>query len=164
MEIWKPVLGWEGLYEVSNWGRVRSCPRVLNAGRAGLREYRGKIVSFFLRQERRQFVNLTDRDKRATCKIHRLVLEAFAGPRQAGMECRHLDGNPLNNRLENLCWGTKLENEADKVRHGTARRLPLTAEEVRDIRVSPKRQQELASRYGVTQSLVSRIKSGERRL
>jgi hypothetical protein len=52
--------------------------------------------------------------------VHRLVLEAFVGPCPEGMECRHLDGDPANNRLENLRWGTHRENAADQVRHGTA--------------------------------------------
>lgn len=54
--------------------------------------------------------------------VHRLVLFAFVGPRPPGMLCRHLDGNPSNNRLENLCWGTGQENEADKERHGRTAR------------------------------------------
>jgi hypothetical protein len=50
--------------------------------------------------------------------IHRLVLEVFVGPCPPGMQCRHLDGNPSNNCLENLAWGTRDENHADMVRHG----------------------------------------------
>ena len=53
-------------------------------------------------------------------RIHRIVLETFVGPRPLGMECRHLDGNPINNRLENLKWGTRSENQQDAVRHGTS--------------------------------------------
>jgi len=162
IEIWKPVLGWEGLYEISNWGRVRSCSRMAFAGRAGTRLYKGRFISSFTRQGR-YFVNLFDADKRATCTVHRLVLEAFVSPRPEGKECRHLDGNPANNKLENLTWGTKLENEADKFLHGTANRVPLTDEEVDIIRSSAKKQQELADEYGVTQSLVSRIQSRQRR-
>jgi len=72
--------------------------------------------------------------------VHRLVLEAFVGPCPEGMECRHLDGDPTNNRLSNLCWGTKMENHADRVTHGTdfrGARCPLarlTEEDVRNIR------------------------------
>jgi len=50
--------------------------------------------------------------------VHTLVLEHFIGPCPDGMECRHLDGNPRNNRLENLKWGTRQENAADTQRHG----------------------------------------------
>lgn len=54
-----------------------------------------------------------------TTYIHKLVLETFVGPRPEGMECRHLDGNPANNQLDNLAWGTPVENAADRTRHGT---------------------------------------------
>ena len=51
--------------------------------------------------------------------LHRLVLENFVGPCPDGMECCHNDGNPDNNRLDNLRWGTPSENSRDKIRHGT---------------------------------------------
>ena len=72
--------------------------------------------------------------------VHRLVLDAFVGPRPEGMECRHLDGNPSNNALSNLCWGTPKENGEDAVAHGTSNRgsksntCKLTPEDVREIR------------------------------
>jgi hypothetical protein len=50
---------------------------------------------------------------------HHLVLETFVGPCPTGMECRHLNGDRSDNRLANLCWGTKVENAADRERHGT---------------------------------------------
>jgi len=57
--------------------------------------------------------------------IHRAVLETFVGPCPEGMECRHLDGNPKNNRLENLCWGTRSEIQKDSVRLGSTNALTL---------------------------------------
>ncbi len=74
--------------------------------------------------------------------VHALVLEAFVGPCPPGMQCRHLDGNPRNNRLDNLCWGTPVEDAQDKRRHGTLASLAgkangrarLTEEDVREIR------------------------------
>lgn len=53
--------------------------------------------------------------------MHRLLLLAFIGPCPEGMWCRHLDGNPKNNQLDNLCWGTIEENHQDRIRHGTNR-------------------------------------------
>jgi hypothetical protein len=50
--------------------------------------------------------------------VHALILEAFVGPCPPGLECRHLDGNPANNRLDNLIWGTRIENQDDRRRHG----------------------------------------------
>ena len=52
--------------------------------------------------------------------VHKLILETFVGPRPKNYVCRHLNGNPLDNRLENICWGTQKENIQDSIRHGTA--------------------------------------------
>jgi hypothetical protein len=64
-------------------------------------------------------VRLQQKGKGRTRPVHRLLLEAWVGPCPEGMECRHLNGNPSDNRLENLKWGTRSENIADAVRHGT---------------------------------------------
>lgn len=55
----------------------------------------------------------------STRSVGSLVLETFVSSRPEGLECRHLDGNPLNNNLDNLAWGTRQENVADRVIHGT---------------------------------------------
>lgn len=57
--------------------------------------------------------------------LHRAVLEAFVGPCPDGYECRHLDGNPTNNRVENLVWGTPSENMQDRWRHGTMKNADI---------------------------------------
>ena len=64
-------------------------------------------------------VTLVRDGKHYSCRVHRLILSAFVGECPEGCECRHLDGNPTNNAVENLCWGTRKENHADKKRHGT---------------------------------------------
>lgn len=56
--------------------------------------------------------------KRRNYPVHRLILEAFVGPRPEGMECRHLNGNSFDNRIDNLKWGTPAENTEDKKAHG----------------------------------------------
>lgn len=109
-------------------------------------------------------VNLGRGNKRF---IHVLVLEAFVGPCPPGHECRHLDGNPANNHLGNLCWGTSSENHADQYRHGTRvagnshPKSKLTSEQVCEVRriwsEGHLRQREIAERFGVRQSLISRI-------
>jgi hypothetical protein len=86
-------------------------------------------------------VSLSQQNVRTDFTVHHLVLLAFVGPRPAGANvCRHLDGNPSNNSIENLKWGTFRENEADKAAHG---RRPLgesvfgsklTADKVKEIR------------------------------
>ena len=85
-------------------------------------------------------VGLCRNGKQRAFLVHRLVLLAFVGPCPEGMECRHLDGNPKNNNLCNLCWGTKKENGEDKVKHGnsmlgtTNPNVRLNAEKVIEIR------------------------------
>lgn len=64
---------------------------------------------------------LGKKGQKAFARVHRIVIEAFKGPCPQGYVCRHLDGNPSNNRIENLEWGTQAENYADSIRHGTAR-------------------------------------------
>jgi hypothetical protein len=103
-ETWKPVVGYEGLYEVSDRGRVRTVPRILKPGTLN----HGHL-----------HVNLWINRKGKTRTVHRLVAAAFIGPCPDGQEVRHLDGNPTNNAVENLKYGTRSENLLDRVRHGT---------------------------------------------
>jgi hypothetical protein len=87
-------------------------------------------------------VNLCRKGIKFNFLVHRLVLEAFVGSCPDSFECCHKDGNPLNNRLENLRWGSRSENRLDAVNHGTNNFLrgelnvkaKLTWEEVRLIR------------------------------
>lgn len=79
-------------------------------------------------------VNLRDGScptKNKQLNVHTAVLLAFVGPKPNGMECRHLNGNCLDNRLENLCWGTHQENMQDQIRHGTAACLRKGDENIR---------------------------------
>lgn len=112
-ERWRPVLGYEGLYEVSDRGNVRSLTRRLSNGRL----WRGRPVALIRRAKSgHMFVNLNmPRKFRA---VHALVLEAFVGPRPAGMHGLHWNDVPNDNRLENLRWGTPSENKYDEVRNG----------------------------------------------
>lgn len=102
--------------------------------------------------------------------VHRLVLEIFAGPCPPGMEARHLNGARSDNHLLNLQWGTRAENAADKVTHGTSghgERNPqarLTWANVAQIRsrvVQGETQRALARELGVAPMTVSRVVRGE---
>lgn len=115
METWKPAVDYEGLYEVSNLGRVRSVPRRDLRGR----RIRGRIRALTTRPSGHQNVNLHRDGRGRTEKVHRLIAIAFLGQPEARQEVRHLDGDPSNNRVDNLKWGTRSENIRDSVRHGT---------------------------------------------
>lgn len=114
-EIWKPIPGYEGQYEVSDQGRVRSLDRTLTT-KLGIKKHRkGQMLGYTLNSMGYPRVWIGDKKK----LLHALVLEAFVGPRPPNHVTRHLDGNPLNPRLDNLAWGTQSENLLDKQRHGT---------------------------------------------
>lgn len=111
IETWLPVPGFEGLYEVSDAGRVASTPKRTRPGRRILAPANHKRGGYL-------YVTLHRPGKQFHRKIHHLVCEAFNGPRPAGTLARHLDGNHLNNSPGNLAWGTASENNVDRVRHG----------------------------------------------
>ena len=110
-EKWLPVVGFEGFYEVSDLGRVKR----INVGREA-RERLLKASSNTLGYLR---VSLYRDGKGSTRRVHRLVLEAFVGPCPEGEEGCHGDGDPANNRLVNLRWGTVSSNAIDRVAQGT---------------------------------------------
>jgi hypothetical protein len=116
-ENWRPVFGFEGLYEVSSFGRIRSLGRPPVCGKHGGRGFRECILRAHSVSKGHLRVKLRQ-GQETKFFVHTLVLTAFVGPCPQGMECRHLDGNPANNRLGNLKWGTPEENWADRRRHG----------------------------------------------
>jgi len=123
VEEWRAVVGYEGLYEVSDRGRVRSLERVAHRiGKYGSRsDFR--VAAKFLKispagKSGHVCVHLWKDAVGRTFLVHRLVLDAFVGVRSGDCECRHLNGNPKDNRLVNLAWGTRAENMADRTRLG----------------------------------------------
>jgi len=119
---WRPVVGWEGLYEVSDHGDVRSLDRVDRFGR----HYAGRMLSPDTIKGGYLRVALAREGHVQRRQVHHLVLEAFVGPRPLGMEGCHGDGCPTNNRLSNLRWDTRPENALDTVRHRTHRNTRKT--------------------------------------
>lgn len=111
---WRPVVGFEGGYEVSNLGRVRSLDRFLPRIGNSPRIYRGKILNPQAKKAGHLWVQLGRGNQ---FYVHHLVLEAFVGPCPAGQVGLHWDDEPSNNFLENLRWGTRSDNYADYVRN-----------------------------------------------
>lgn len=118
-EEWLPVPGYGDSYAVSSYGKVRSIDRcsVDKSGRS--RTIKGKILKPALHQAGYPYVSLYRNNKPAKRCIHQIVLEAFVGPRPTGMEACHIDGDPTNNHVSNLRWGSPSSNNYDRVRHGT---------------------------------------------
>lgn len=121
-ERWLPVVGWEGLYEVSDHGRVRSLDREFINARGQLRTHKGRVLTAKVAPSTGYRVcTLVDATQRRKlyALIHRLVLEAFVGPCPAGLECCHNDGDRGNATLRNLRWDTRAANTLDAVRQRT---------------------------------------------
>ena len=118
-EIWKPVVGYEQLYEVSDQGRVRSVERTRIDTTGRTYSYVGTVLRPAPKASGHLAVSLSDGGQRGkTFDIHRLVLDAFVGPRSGDEEARHLNDNPADNRLVNLVWGSRSSNSFDRVRNG----------------------------------------------
>lgn len=170
IEQWRSVPGFEGSYEVSDHGRVRSLDRLV-PGKAGAPTQRlGRIMRTGEEREvqrRYRSVELSG----TTYYVHALVLLAFVGDCPEGQQCRHLDGNTENNLLSNLRWGTPVENTEDRRRHGTmccgerSHYAVLSAADVLSIRLRtsgnpPKgTQAALAREYNVHRNTIGRIVS-----
>ena len=162
---WEAIPGFNG-YEASTDGAVRSWllpGGCLGARRCSPHELVQHPSGPYVR------VNARVAGKNVPLLVHRAVLFAFRGLPGSKQESRHLDGDPLNNQVENLSWGTKAENEADKERHGTAHigsrgmRRKLRTEDVKNIRRKLASGDSLASlgrEFSVTWQSIQAIKDG----
>ena len=104
-EVWKPIPGYEGWYEVSDQGHVRTFRRGAN----------GRLLKPGRMPQGHLSVALGRGNSQC---VHKLVLLAFVGPAPDKHECCHNNGDPADNRLENLRWGTRSENIKDAYAHG----------------------------------------------
>lgn len=129
-EIWKPITGFEYLYEVSSLGNVRSLE--------------GRVRKLQVTKEGYVQIKLYRENVEYPRYVHRLVLESFVGMPEEGQECRHRDNNRQNNALDNLCWGTSLQNKVDILVAGNNKQCKLTDEQVRYIRSLPSEEKCLA--------------------
>lgn len=114
MEQWKDIPGWEGFYQASNAGRVRSIDRVITHARWGNTKYKGRILKAWQSQKDGYYlVNLCSNKKRKSYYIHQLILLTFVGEPKPGEQVLHGDAGPFVNTPENLRWGTSKQNSRD---------------------------------------------------
>jgi hypothetical protein len=161
-ETWKPVVGCEGLYEVSNMGRVRSLPH------PGPRPHRraGRVLTPRAHSSGYARVNLSDRlGVRSDQYIHRLVLIAFTGEPPAQCDADHINGVRNDNRLANLRWLAITANRGHGKNRGASHHIAkLTDADVLAIRAleGTMSQAAIGRLFGVTQSAVWGILAGRR--
>jgi hypothetical protein len=119
-EIWKPVVGFEGLYEVSSYGNVRSVDRTIMRSNNNPLNLKGKMLPQYFKYGKstlpRCYVNLCKNSKNYTPYVHRLVAKAFIPNPDNLPQINHKDENPQNNNVENLEWCTDKYNS----NYGTA--------------------------------------------
>jgi hypothetical protein len=161
--VWRPVVGYEGVYEVSSEGAIR------RIGRA-----KSVRVGRILKWQRHTWggypaVYLSKKCEKARPYVHVLVAEAFICPRPKGKEVNHIDGNRWNPRASNLEWVTRAENVAHMQRIGNARyavgeaasHAKLTETQVREIRAADGTLRAIAQRFGVHHTTVLSIRTRE---
>lgn len=117
-EIWKDIKGYEGYYQVSNFGRVKSLARVVIGKNNRKYDIKEKIVKSRIHQNGYLFVHLCKNGKKKHLSIHRLLAQAFIPNLENKPEVNHKDGNKENNRVENLEWATSKENVHHAFRTG----------------------------------------------
>jgi hypothetical protein len=165
VEEWRAVPGYEGIYEASDMGRIKTLARRLKTW-YGTRACHEKILK--TPPDKRGYPKLALQKGRNVkwTTVHAVVARAFLGEPPKGHEVRHLDGNPSNCALSNLEYGTKLQNMRDQYRHGTrvfgerVGKSNLSQELAEWIRESSQVGPEIHAVTGISLSTISRIKRG----
>lgn len=123
MEKWKDIKGYEGLYQVSNMGKVRSLAHFAkNNSNGGMRITSGKELAFYKMPNGYHQVQLSKGKSRKKAYIHRLVADAFIENSLSLPEVNHKDGNKNNNSVSNLEWISHKNNQIHMVKHGLSKR------------------------------------------
>ena len=154
-ERWKDITGYEGKYQVSSHGRIRSLTRTV-ARKLGTFTLKGQIIVPWKSSHGYWMISPCWKQKRKAFSVHDLVCRAFIGPRPRGMVIDHIDGDRLNNRLDNLHYVTPKQNQRKR------KDAKLTEAHAAQIKMlsETKSQQKIAEQFGVSQAMVSKIVTG----
>lgn len=172
IEIWKDIEGFEGLYQVSNMGKIKSCERFVKHSRNPnfFRSIKEKLLKQTIGRKGYLVVNLS-KDGEHDCKrVSRLVAIAFVPNPDNKPEVNHKDGDKLNNNDWNLEWNTTSENIQhaydnglkkawDGLKGETHGRSKLSEIDVLNIRKSSKLDEDLANAFGVKKSCINKIRN-----
>lgn len=161
-EEWRDVFGFEG-YQVSNLGNIRS----FRDRHGGLKKEPSPLRLDSASGQPR--VTLCVQAKKKRVSLAHLILEVFGKPKPPGSVVRHLDGNVLNNRLDNLTWGTQRENIQDNIRlgvwphgesNGTSKLKEGDVREIRSLLTQGLSRHKIANLFNVSRRTVQFIDQG----
>jgi len=110
MEIWKDVMGFEGFYKISNYGKIKTLERVVDMPNGGTRLDKSKLLKCRDTPNGYKMVKLMARGKVKDISVHRLVGEHFIDNPNNKLTINHIDGVKHNNKYDNLEWATQSEN------------------------------------------------------
>ncbi len=166
-EEWLDVAGYEGKYQVSNFGRVRGVDRLIKSSRGGFQKLTGKVLSQSEIWNGYMTISLYGNGKEKRLLVHRLVAIAFIPNPENKATVNHIDSDRKNNRLDNLQWTTYSENtkhgfEFGKMYIPIGASSKLTQLNIHAIRSDNRRVKDIAAEYGVVPATISRIKNGTR--
>ncbi|MFP7414368.1 NUMOD4 domain-containing protein [Priestia filamentosa] len=166
-EIWKPVKGYEDLYEISHLGRIKSLERRLYDSKGNFLRVQPEIIrTNETKSKRYKQFHLSRNNKRKNVYIHRLVAEHFIDNPFNKPHVNHIDGNKTNNHYTNLEWVTLKENtihagESKLMEYGSSRyNSKLNDDSVREIRrlyKEVKSFEEIARMFGVTRATIKQV-------
>ena len=161
-EIWKDIPNYEGLYQVSNLGRVKSLNRKVVDKNGVVNNYKGKILNPSNNKSGRPSLRLCKETKQKRYMVSFLVALTFIGPRPDNYDVCHKNGNNQDNRLENLYFDTRSQNTIDHYRYGSKNPSgKLSVDEVLEIRrlynTGKYSLREIAKVYNIGKSQVARI-------
>lgn len=161
IEIWKDIIGFEGKYQISNAGNIKSSARIIGHGKGYLKPE--SILPFHRNSDNYKIIHLCcENRKKQTKQVHRLVASHFIKSDLLATDivC-HYDGDIENNHVSNLYVGDVTTNTLDKYRHGSTK---LTEGEIQEIKslIGTMSQAAIGKKFGVQQSYISRIKTGIR--
>lgn len=160
-EVWTDIPEYEGRYQVSNMGRVKSLDRSVIDKKGRKHPTTGRVMKPVPDKKTGHLrIGLFKDNKRCVLYVHRLVMEAFVGQCPSNMEVCHNDGDSSNNRLDNLRYDTRNENmiDASKINRHPAQKLsPEDVIAIRQRLSTGERQKDIAKDYGVGQYAISAI-------
>ncbi len=171
-EIWKDIKGYEGYYQVSNLGRVKSLKRKASLGRGYYRIITNRIMRIHKNNYGYEKISLSKNGKDKECSVHGLVAKTFLTNPENKRTINHIDGNKVNNHVSNLEYATDKENIAHAIRTGLTDRYFLRDNRYVDKIVSQYTLQgEFIKKYdtqlqaqkftGIHNSAISRVRRGK---